>query len=327
MGAIAGIVPHHVLLDGQSVLVDGRNRREACRRAGVIPDYVLLDGQDPVAYILSANINRRHMTKGQRAIVVAKIYPEPEKGGRGKNSSVTKEFSSERLSLARTVLRHAPDLAASVIAGSISLDNAYEEARIRKGRADTHEARFNALKEAAPDLAERVVEGKLSLEEAEAAERERQERIHRDKVLLAQAAPLPVIREQAERFRRYLADDSNNFDGAWLEKQQHRLDAVHSYVRNRQVRAEVSQCQRWVELRIGEWLGPAKTPEETGRGKSLPGNEINNRHKHEFRFIAEHKGIVTDIMKNNPGKEITRAMLIGAIEDALLVRSGCQRGE
>ena len=60
-------------VDGQNVLVDGRNRREACQWAGVIPDYVLLDGQDPVTYILSANINRRHMTKGQRAIVVARI--------------------------------------------------------------------------------------------------------------------------------------------------------------------------------------------------------------------------------------------------------------
>jgi ParB-like chromosome segregation protein Spo0J len=36
-------------LDGQSVLVDGRNRREACWRAGVVPDYVSLDGADPVA--------------------------------------------------------------------------------------------------------------------------------------------------------------------------------------------------------------------------------------------------------------------------------------
>jgi hypothetical protein len=43
-------------LDGQMMLIDGRNRREACRRAGIIPDHVLLDGQDPVAYIISANI-------------------------------------------------------------------------------------------------------------------------------------------------------------------------------------------------------------------------------------------------------------------------------
>jgi hypothetical protein len=174
-------------LNGQSVLVDGRNRREACRRAGIIPDHVLLDGQDPRAYIVSANIRRRNLTKGQQAVLVAKIYPEPEKGGRNKNAVITTEFSSGLLSHARTVLRHAPDLAEHVINGSLSLDKAYEEARIRKGRADTHEARFNALKAAASDLAELVVEGQLNLEEAEAAEREREAQASRRKKLLAEA--------------------------------------------------------------------------------------------------------------------------------------------
>lgn len=147
--------------------------------------------------------------------------------------------------------------------------------------------------------------------------------------ILAAAAPLPVLREQAERFRRYLADDSNTFDGAWLEEQQHRLDAVQSYVRNRQVRAEVSQCQRWIELRIGEWLGPAKEGFKGNQYRgSSPGEEakIHDRHKHEFRFMAEHKAIAADIMKNHPGKEITRAGLIAAIGDAVLVERGALAG-
>jgi hypothetical protein len=55
-----------------------------------------------------------------------------------------------RIAKAAVVLKHAPDLANSILAGSISLDNAYEEARIRKGRAENHESRFNALKAASP---------------------------------------------------------------------------------------------------------------------------------------------------------------------------------
>jgi hypothetical protein len=120
-------------------------------------------------------------------MLIAMLYPDPEKGGRGKNSKLNLEFSGMRLSQARTVLRYAPDLLDPVRSGAISLNNAYEEARIRKGRAETHESRFESLKVAASDLAELVVEGQLSLEEAEAALRERQERIHRDKVLLAHA--------------------------------------------------------------------------------------------------------------------------------------------
>jgi hypothetical protein len=94
-------------------------------------------------------------------------------------------------------------------------------------------------------------------------------------------------------------------------------------------RAEVSQCQRWIELRIGEWLGPTEHGQRHDLN-SLPGKElsrtINDRHKHEFRFLAEHKAIVADIMKNHRGKEITRAALIAAIEDALLVNHGAKEG-
>jgi hypothetical protein len=100
------------------VLIDGRNRREACRRAGVIPDYVLLDDHDPVTYILSANINRRHMTKGQRAMVVAKICFETKQSVRdgAKQSGLT----AGRLGYAMAVINHAPDLAEQVINGSFS---------------------------------------------------------------------------------------------------------------------------------------------------------------------------------------------------------------
>ena len=107
-------------------LIDGRNRREACRIAGVEPQAVSLDdGIDLVAYIISTNIHRRHMTKGQRAMVVAKIYPEPAKGGRGKKSSSnlaeTAGFSQRRLNEARFVLRYASELSDNVLAGSVSL--------------------------------------------------------------------------------------------------------------------------------------------------------------------------------------------------------------
>ncbi len=47
-------------------------------------------------------------------MAVARIYPEPEKGGRGKKLTGTGEFSGislQRVSEARTVLKHEPDLA------------------------------------------------------------------------------------------------------------------------------------------------------------------------------------------------------------------------
>jgi hypothetical protein len=106
-------------------------------------------------------------------MAVAMIHPEGDKGGRGiktsSNLAETAGFSQRCLQQARFILRHAPDLASQVRAGHLSLDNAHEEARVRKGRSDTYDSRFNALKAAAPDLAELVVEEKLTLEEAQVA--------------------------------------------------------------------------------------------------------------------------------------------------------------
>jgi hypothetical protein len=51
----------------------------------------------------------------------------------------------------------------------MGLNEAYEEARLRKGQADTYEARFLSLKAAAPDLADLVTDGQLQLVEAQAA--------------------------------------------------------------------------------------------------------------------------------------------------------------
>ena len=40
-------------------------------------------GEDAAVYIISLNVARRHMTKAQTAIVVAKAYPEAAEHGRG----------------------------------------------------------------------------------------------------------------------------------------------------------------------------------------------------------------------------------------------------
>ena len=68
------------------------------------------------AYIVSANISRRHLTKGQRAMAMAKLYPEPEKLRRKGSGSVknTEQVSGEYISHARTVLHWLPVVADQV---------------------------------------------------------------------------------------------------------------------------------------------------------------------------------------------------------------------
>ncbi|TDX72614.1 N6-adenosine-specific RNA methylase IME4 [Neorhizobium sp. R1-B] len=57
----------------QGRIIDGRNREEACHRAGIVPRYCEYQGDDPLGFVLSLNLRRRHLTESQRAMVAAKI--------------------------------------------------------------------------------------------------------------------------------------------------------------------------------------------------------------------------------------------------------------
>jgi hypothetical protein len=62
----------HSCMTARGVLIDGRNRKEACRRAGVPPTRTTLPvGVDEVAFILEKNSARRHLAYSQRAITAA----------------------------------------------------------------------------------------------------------------------------------------------------------------------------------------------------------------------------------------------------------------
>lgn len=53
-------------------ILDGRNRLEACTKANITPRFEKVEG-DPIAYICSANIHRRHLSTTQRAAIAADL--------------------------------------------------------------------------------------------------------------------------------------------------------------------------------------------------------------------------------------------------------------
>ncbi|MCX2972991.1 hypothetical protein EYC87_05255 [Halieaceae bacterium IMCC8485] len=142
--------------------IDGRNRLAACKLAKVEPEVKQLNGHDPEALILSENIMRRHMTKGQRAMAVAMMYPE---GQQGKKDNIAKLLGSgEYLRQARTVLKYAPEYTDAVLAGAKSLSEAYEEAKHRKRAGNAIYERIDDIPQFALSLREF---GALSIAEGE----------------------------------------------------------------------------------------------------------------------------------------------------------------
>lgn len=172
-------------------VIDGRNRIEACKRAGVTPHYTMLNGEDQDAFIADANLERRDLSKGQKAMLIAERFPvsqtHPGKKSDAAMDLVSKSISGSRVSQARTVLEYAHELVDLVIDGRMGLDAALQEATRRKqigqaeeSRAESlrkdYETRFAALRHSDSDLADLVNEDRLPLADAEASARERRER-------------------------------------------------------------------------------------------------------------------------------------------------------
>ena len=69
-----GLLNPIVTLDGQ--ILDGRNRLAACHIAGIKPRFIQWTGSgSPLAWVVSTNLVRRHLTASQRAVVAFDLLP------------------------------------------------------------------------------------------------------------------------------------------------------------------------------------------------------------------------------------------------------------
>ncbi|OIJ91633.1 plasmid replication/partition related protein [Streptomyces colonosanans] len=173
-----------IVLDHQQRILDGRARLTACERVGIEPAFVTYEGDAPDVYILSVNLRRRSLTKGQAAMITVKACSLREQDSRSPKEQTARSLKEQLgvalavMGRASTVLQHAPDLVDPVISGAMGLNEAYAAAQENKAKANSAEVQLARLREEDPELAERVVEGHLTLAGAWA---ERTERVEEDK--------------------------------------------------------------------------------------------------------------------------------------------------
>jgi len=153
------------VVDGEIMVIDGRNRLSACELAGIEPAYIEYEG-NVADYIYDENITRRHLTISQAAIGEALLFP---KGRKNNQHSKVASPDTMRSGASRDTMRYArklvdpennaTDLVEQVKKGPLTVGAAYKELTNRQGGYNAIETRLKELKENAPDLAELVNSG------------------------------------------------------------------------------------------------------------------------------------------------------------------------
>jgi N6-adenosine-specific RNA methylase IME4 len=126
-------------------ILDGRNRYRACTAARVAPTFTAYTGDNPVAYVISLNLRRRHLNESQRAMVAAKLAtlsqgrPSKEKSPIGdlKQAEAAELLNVGKRSVERAAdVREggAPELVRAVERGDVSVSAAADIATLSKDK-------------------------------------------------------------------------------------------------------------------------------------------------------------------------------------------------
>src|SRR5262249_12835749 len=174
----------------EDMILDGRNRYRACQSAGIEPTFTTYTGDDPVSYVISINLRRRHLDESQRAMVAAKLE-QYEHGGdrksdqdanlhldRGGASSLLNVSERTVASAAKVLDRGAPELVQAVEHGDASVSAAAEVATLPEPeQREVLAGGDKAVKAKAKDLREKRAKKSAAQKAREARRRKREAEI------------------------------------------------------------------------------------------------------------------------------------------------------
>jgi ParB-like chromosome segregation protein Spo0J len=128
-------------------ILDGRNRFNAATLAEVAVEFKDYRGKDALAYVISRNLHRRHLTESQRANVAARLVGFGHGGDRRSDQAAdlpleTQASAAEKMDVSERLVRKAasvqangvPELVKAIDAGEVTIDAAAEVAKLPKAR-------------------------------------------------------------------------------------------------------------------------------------------------------------------------------------------------
>jgi hypothetical protein len=141
-----GLVDPIVLFDGH--ILEGNNRYRACTEEGVAPHFTVWEGDDPIAFVISKNLHRRHLTPGQKAAIAV----EAER--------LYKDAAQQRMLAGKIDPRaHSPE-------GSADMGRALHQAAKAVGASRRSAQDAKQIKREAPQAFEALKAGKTSVRSA-----------------------------------------------------------------------------------------------------------------------------------------------------------------
>ncbi len=136
----------------KGMILDGGNRYRACIETGTPFHTLEYNGSDPVGYVLSANLHRRHLSPGQSAAIVSSAvnWAEAQRGGRPKNRDAKSLNANDLEQKPRQLAGFSTSAKRAVLSGA----------------SQRTQERADAVAKADPSLAKAVAHGDISLHKA-----------------------------------------------------------------------------------------------------------------------------------------------------------------
>jgi len=167
-----------VMVDEERSLLDGRNRLLACHKTGTALAVEIYQGHDPVGFSLRANLHRRHLNQGQKAMVALKveeIFAEEAKERQRQSGGdrKSKQAKSVMANLPEPILPIQAKLQAPA-APRPCPPPARDQAAAALGTSGRSVQMAKVVSKAAPDLAAKVERGQMPLHRAYRETQDRQ---------------------------------------------------------------------------------------------------------------------------------------------------------